>query len=144
MADPTSNLNVVQADKFFVWDAASKTHVNLQNSIVGLAPATLSTLQALASAVGNDPAFSTSLGTSLSALHAGVDSKADAFTVGPPLLWSLDPGAPQNIELTVDSYTRQETDDMLAPKAVASVVNAAIKSQSCFGKPHVYWDCCWS
>ena len=54
MANPTSNLNVIQADKFFVWDPASKSHVNLQSSIVGLAPATLSTLQALASAVGND------------------------------------------------------------------------------------------
>ncbi len=52
MADPTSNLNVIQADKFFVWDPAIETHVNLQTSIVGLAPATLNTLQALASAVG--------------------------------------------------------------------------------------------
>ena len=58
MADPTSNLNVIQADKIFVWDSASKMHVSLQTSIVGLAPATLNTLQALASAVGNDPAFS--------------------------------------------------------------------------------------
>ncbi len=39
MTDPTSNLNSVQADKYFAWDPASKSHVNLQCSIVGLAPA---------------------------------------------------------------------------------------------------------
>ncbi len=52
MTDPTSNLNTVRADNFFVCDPVSKTHVNLRSSIVGLAPATLSLLQGLASAVG--------------------------------------------------------------------------------------------
>ena len=130
MADPTGNLNVIQADKFFVWDPMIKSHVNLQSSIVGLAPATLSTLQALASAVGNDPSFSSNLAATTSALQTAVDSKADAFTVSSPLLWNLDPATNPlaNNELTVDSYTRAETDSKLAPKAEASAVNAAVNA----------------
>ena len=84
MADPTSNLNVNQADSFFVWDPASKTRVNLQSSIVGLAPETLNSLRELASAVGNDPNFSSNLAATTSALQVAVDMKANlaspAFT----------------------------------------------------------------
>ncbi len=81
MTDPTSNLNTVQADKFFVWDPVSKAHVNLQSSIVGLAPSTLNTLQALASSVGNDPSFSTNLAATTSALQASINKEAEASDV---------------------------------------------------------------
>ena len=76
MTDPTSNLNQVQADTFFVWDPASKTYVNLQSSIVGLAPSTLSMLQALAAAVNNDPQFSTNLAATTTALQTSISTKA--------------------------------------------------------------------
>ena len=61
MSDATSNSTTIQADAFYVWDAASKTHVNLQTPITGLAPETLNTLNELASAVGNDPNFASNL-----------------------------------------------------------------------------------
>ncbi len=68
MTDPTTNLGEVFADKFFVWDSASKTYVNLQTSIVGHAPPTLSKLQAMASVVGNDPLFSSNLAATTTAI----------------------------------------------------------------------------
>ncbi len=73
---PSTNLNRVQADSFFVWDAAGKTYVNLQSSIVGLAPSTLNTLQALAAAVWNSPQFSTKLAATTAALQTSIATKA--------------------------------------------------------------------
>ena len=55
MADPTSNLNVIQADNFFLRDPVSKSHVNLQSQIVGLAPATLSTCKLARATLGTTP-----------------------------------------------------------------------------------------
>ncbi len=107
---------------------------------MGLAPATLSTLQTLASAVGNDPSFSSNLAATTTALQVAVDSKADAFTVSSPLLWNLDPATNPlaNNELTVDSYTRAETDSKLAPKAEASLVNASLNLKAPSGKPSLH------
>ncbi len=76
MADPATNLTQAQADKVVVWESASKTYVNLQTSIMGLAPSTLSTLQALAAPVGNDPQFSTNVAATTTALQASISSKA--------------------------------------------------------------------
>ena len=76
MTDPTTNLSQVQADAFYVWDPASKTYVNLQSSTVGLAPSTLSTLQALAAAVKNDPQFSTNLAATTTAFQTSISTKA--------------------------------------------------------------------
>ena len=66
--DTTSNSSSIQADVFFVWDAESKTYVNLQSSITGLAPETLNTLKELATAVGGDPNFASNLQATTSAL----------------------------------------------------------------------------
>ncbi len=89
--DTTSNSTSIQADSFFVWDPASKKHVNLQSSIVGLAPETLNSLTELAVAVGNNFNFANDLTATTSGLQDQVDAKADAFTLGAPLLWNLDP-----------------------------------------------------
>ncbi len=86
MADPTSNLNQTQADEFFAWDTASKSYVNLQSSIVGLAPATLSALQSLAAALVNDPQFSTNLAATTLALQASVAAKANIAEVAASFL----------------------------------------------------------
>ena len=59
-----------------MWDAASKSYVNLQSTIVGLAPSTLSTLQALAEAVGNDPQFSSNLAVTTAAIQTSISAKA--------------------------------------------------------------------
>ena len=92
--DTTSNSSSIQADSFFVWDPAIKTYINLQSSIVGLAPATLNSLSELAIAVGNDANFASNLQATTWALQVAVDAKADAFTLSSPLLWNLDPTHP--------------------------------------------------
>ena len=67
MADPTTNLSVIQADEFLVWDKVLKTYVNLQSGAGGLSAATVSTLQTLATAIGSDPSLTNAaLGASLS------------------------------------------------------------------------------
>ena len=87
--------------------------------------------------MGNDPSFSSNLAATTSALQVAVDSKADAFTVSSPLLWNLDPATNPlaNNELTVDSYTRAETDNKLAPKAEASDVAASLNLKAPLASP---------
>ena len=76
MSDPTSNSNSVQADAFYIWDPVTKTHVNLQSSIVGLAPETLNTLTELANAVGNNPNFASDLQATTAGLQTQIDDRA--------------------------------------------------------------------
>jgi hypothetical protein len=108
--DTTSNSASIQADAFFVWDPASRKHVNLQSSITGLAPGTLNSLNELAIAVGNDPNFANNLQATTSGLQDQVDAKADAFILSSPLLWNFDPAHPEIVELTADCYTKADTD----------------------------------
>ena len=111
--DTTSNTSSIQADSFFVWDAASKTYVNLQSSIVGLAPETLNTLNELATAVGGNPNFASDLEATTAGLQTQVNAKADAFTLSSPLLWNFDPLHPELTELTADCYTKAEVTNSL-------------------------------
>ncbi len=70
--DTTSNSSSIQADSFFVWDPATKTYVNLQSAITGLAPETLNTLNELAIAVGGDPNFASNLQATTAGLQTQV------------------------------------------------------------------------
>ena len=72
--DTTSNSSSIQADSFLVWDSASKTYVNLKSSITGLAPATLDTLNELATAVGGNPNFANDLQATTSGLQTQVNA----------------------------------------------------------------------
>ena len=78
--DTTSNTSSIQADSFLVWDPVSNTYVNLQSSIVGLAPETLNTLNELAIAVGGNPNFASDLQATTTGLQTQVNTKADAST----------------------------------------------------------------
>ena len=103
--DTTSNSTSIQADSFFVWEAESKTYVNLKSSITGLAPETLNTLNELANAVGGNPNFASDLQATTAGLQTQVDSKADLFTLSSPLLWNFDPLNPQLVEITADCFS---------------------------------------
>jgi hypothetical protein len=138
--DTTSNSTTIQADAFYVWDAASKKHVNLQSSITGLAPETLNTLNELATAVGNDPNFASNLQATTSALQEAVAAKADVFTLSPPLLWNLDPAHPEIVELAADCYTKAEV-NVLSQK-IDDVEYAVFNTKAdifTVGQP-LFWD----
>ena len=115
--DTTSNSSSIQADSFFVWEAESKTYVNLKSSITGLAPETLNTLNELATAVGGNPNFASDLQATTAGLQTQVDSKSDLFTLSSPLRWNFDPLHPEITELTADCYTKTEVTEKLDLKA---------------------------
>ena len=100
--DTTSNSSSIQADSFLVWDSASKTYVNLQSSIIGLAPETLNTLNEIATALGGNANFASDIEATTTGLQTQVNSKADTFTLSSPLLWNFDPLHPELTELTAD------------------------------------------
>ncbi len=57
-----SNLSSIRADVIEVWDTRTLTYRpiqdSIQQSIVGLAPSTLNSIELVAAAIGNDPGFS--------------------------------------------------------------------------------------
>ena len=55
--DALSNLHSIRADVIEVWDPVSLRYKTIQETIVGLPPATLNSIELLASAIGNDPGF---------------------------------------------------------------------------------------
>ncbi len=74
--DALSNLNSIRADVIEVWDAESLRYKTIQETIVGLPPSTLNSIELLAGAIGNDPGFFTAVAAGLS--H--VDSQISTVT----------------------------------------------------------------
>ncbi len=72
--DALSNLHSIRADVIEVWDPVALQYKTIQETIVGLPPATLNNLELIAGAIGNDPGYFTTVAE-------GLESKADlAFT----------------------------------------------------------------
>ena len=113
--DTTSNSSSIQADSFLVWDTASKTYVNLQSSIVGLAPSTLDTLVELATAVGGNPNFASDLQATTSGLQTQLNAKADTIST--------------YSKAAVDTLLLGKTDDAELTASV-SVLNTSINTVS--------------
>ena len=76
--DALSNLHSIRADVIEVWDPASLQYKTIQETIVGLPPSTLNSIELLASAIGNDPGF-------FAAVAAGLAATADTSFVGSQL-----------------------------------------------------------
>ena len=57
MSEATSNLTSIEADSIKQWDPVVKRYVDLRDSVVGLAPETLDTLEKIAASIGDDPDY---------------------------------------------------------------------------------------
>ena len=72
--DALSNLSAIRADVIEVWDSRTLTYRpiqdTIQQSIVGLAPAQLNSIELVAAAIGNDAGF-------FSTIAEGLDVKAE-------------------------------------------------------------------
>ena len=68
--DPLSNLTSIRGDVIELWDAAGQTYVGIQELVLGVPPASMSTLEKVAYKIGNDP-------DQIQTIAAGLDSKAD-------------------------------------------------------------------
>ncbi len=65
--DALSNLNSIRADVIEVWDPVALSYKTIQETIVGLPPSTLNSIELVAAAIGNDPDYFTSVAEGLSA-----------------------------------------------------------------------------
>ncbi len=127
--DALSNLNSIRADVIEVWDAGSLSYKTIQETIVGLPPATLNSIELLASAIGNDPGF-------FEAVSTGLAAKADTSSVESELA-SRDTAIAakaSSVELTSELTTRDTT---IATKASTvelesqlATVNTALDSKA--------------
>jgi len=59
MSNPTSNTTSIEADSIRQWDPVVKRYVELRDSVTGLAPETLDTLEKIANSIANDPDYAT-------------------------------------------------------------------------------------
>ena len=57
MSDPTSNSLTIEADAVRVFDPIVQRYVDLRETVTGLAPESLNTLQKIAESIGNDSTF---------------------------------------------------------------------------------------
>ncbi len=72
--DALSNTTSIRADVMEVWDPSTQSYKTIQETIVGLPPVTLSSIELLASAIGNDPGH-------FSTVADGLNSKAETSYV---------------------------------------------------------------
>ncbi len=76
--DALTNLSAIRADVIEVWDSRTSTYRpiqdSIQQSIVGLAPAQLNSIELVATAIGNDPEF-------FSTIAEGLEVKAETAYV---------------------------------------------------------------
>ena len=102
--DALSNLNSIRADVIEVWEAGSLSYKTIQETIVGLPPATLNSIELLASAIGNDPGF-------FEAVSIGLAAKADTSSVESELASrdSAIASKASSVELTSELTTRDTT-----------------------------------
>ncbi len=80
--DALSNLNSIRADVIEVWDPGSLSYKTIQETIVGLPPSTLNSIELLAGAIGNDPGFFAAVadGLAVKADTSFVDSQISTVT----------------------------------------------------------------
>ncbi len=72
--DALSNLHSIRADVIEVWDPVALRYKTIQETIVGLPPSTLNSIELVAAAIGNDADYFTSVAE-------GLDAKAESSYV---------------------------------------------------------------
>ncbi len=127
--DALSNLHSIRADVIEVWDPVALQYKTIQETIVGLPPATLNNLELIAGAIGNDPGYFTTVAE-------GLESKADlAFTTselqGKATTEDVDILGAEIDRLDVDIATKASTTD-LAAELESRDTAIALKSNSTY------------
>ena len=56
-SNPVSNSNAIRADSVEIWNPLKRKYQSIQESVVGLAPEDLNSIELLAQAIGNDPTY---------------------------------------------------------------------------------------
>ena len=79
MASPLTNSDSIRADSVEVWNPLKRKYQTIQESVVGLAPEDLNSIELLAQAIGNDPNY-------FDTVAAGLSAKADAAEVAADFL----------------------------------------------------------
>ena len=72
--NPLSNSSAIRADSVEVWNPLKRKYMSIQESVVGLAPEDLNSIELLAQAIDNDPNY-------FQTVAAGLTSKADRAEV---------------------------------------------------------------
>ena len=127
--DALSNLHSIRADVIEVWDPVSLQYKTIQETILGLPPATLNNLELIAGAIGNDPGYFTTVAE-------GLESKADlAFTTselqGKATTEDVDILGAEIDRLDVDIATKASITDLAAELAERDTA-IALKSASTY------------
>ena len=107
MSEATTNLTTIEADSVKTWDPVVKRYVDLRDSVVGLAPETLDTLEKIAASIGDDPDYAAYVDGELATKRDITDSYSAAQTDAALAL-------KRNV---ADSYTIAQVDGALALKA---------------------------
>ena len=68
--DPLSNLTSIRADSIEIWDKTAASYKGIQELVLGIPPASMNTLELVASAIGNDEDY-------FNTVAAGLQAKAD-------------------------------------------------------------------
>ena len=67
MASPLTNSDSIRADSVEVWNPLKRKYQTIQESVVGLAPSDLNSIELLAQAIDNDPNYFQTVAAGLSA-----------------------------------------------------------------------------
>ncbi len=127
--DALSNLHSIRADVIEVWDPGSLSYKTIQETIVGLPPATLNSIELLASAIGNDPGF-------FEAVSTGLAAKADVSSVDSELatrdteIASKASLVELNTELTTRDTTIATKASTVQLESQLATVNTALESKA--------------
>ena len=105
-SNPVSNSNAIRADSVEVWNPLKRKYQSIQESVVGLAPEDLNSIELLARAIGDDPAYFQTVAEGLAAKADAADVAADFAT----LAGVVDTKASSSSVATADAALQEQID----------------------------------
>ncbi len=117
--DALSNLHSIRADVIEVWDPVSLQYKTIQETIVGLPPSTLNSIELVAAAIGNDPGYFTTVAD-------GLNAKAESSFVASELAARDTAIALKSASTYVDSELA-DRDTAIALKSASTYVDSSLK-----------------
>mgnify|MGYP000143520676 CR=1 FL=1 len=119
--DPLGNTTSVRADVIELWDPIGLRYKTIQETIVGLPPATLSSIELLAGAIGNDPGY-------FNTVAEGLDSKASTAELASELT-TRDTAIAAKSDLSFVNSELTTRDTAIAAKSDLSFVNSELTTR---------------
>ena len=108
MSNPTSNTYSIEADSLSLWDATSKSYVDIKETISGAAgdiDAQLALKRNVADSYSKDE------------VDSRLNAKQAEISLNSPLFWNLDMDHPYPMQISVDTYSTSQIVSALALKA---------------------------